>query len=218
MRIVVSLVLVLLLGVAAGCDARTPAGDPGKRATAERPVPEVSRGPVSAPPATPPRAEGLMAPHFFREGNAPQVDAPFAADSADENIVYPGARSSALPYVIGRDRMSILLGAGLARRDPRSEGFQGLLGVKWQLGSSTALRLDGVRRFDSRTSKNSAVRLGLTLQRPSTSPNASSTASESLDGSGRRLEARRVVSSDSGVPDGREVVARPANLPKVADQ
>ncbi|MEO7334863.1 MAG: hypothetical protein ABIZ71_13135 [Gemmatimonadales bacterium] len=193
------LTVALLVGVPASCDARSVVGAGSTAGLMGSPdallgVSEIQQFAIAANGAEPvahtgpvpaPRG-GLighpgasMSPRFLRDEAVESaiVGQPRGlADLSNESLP---ARSSVFPVVIGHNRMSILIGAGLARRDPRSNGFQGLVGAQLRVGPSTALRLDGFRAWNGRTAKNSTIRLGLTLtRRPGISvPTTTDTAS-----------------------------------------
>lgn len=78
------------------------------------------------------------------------------------------ARLTGVPLKFGP--MSVLLGAGAAHTDVQndlteSEGFQGLVGLKVGLGSSAALRLEGVTEFNEDDVRNQALQMGVSLYR-----------------------------------------------------
>lgn len=78
------------------------------------------------------------------------------------------ARLTGVPLKFGP--VSVLLGAGGAHTDVQndlteSDGFQGLAGLKVDLGSSAALRLEGVTELNDDDIRNQALQVGLSLYR-----------------------------------------------------
>lgn len=78
-------------------------------------------------------------------------------------------RLTAVPVILGP--LSVLAGAGAIHTDVQTplreetDGWQGLLGLKLDLGSTAALRVDGVMDFNDDESRNKAVQFGLSLYR-----------------------------------------------------
>lgn len=95
-----------------------------------------------------------------------QADRPDGLPSVDvETFAW---RLTAVPFVFGP--VSTLVGAGLSHTDiqndvDESEGFQGLLGAKVRLGSSSALRVEGVMDWNDDGIRNQALQVGLSLYR-----------------------------------------------------
>lgn len=83
-------------------------------------------------------------------------------------------RLTAVPLVFGP--VSTLVGAGFSHTDiendvDESDGFQGLVGAKVRLGSSAALRVEGVMDWNEDGIRNQALQVGLSLYRhPSKEP------------------------------------------------
>lgn len=78
-------------------------------------------------------------------------------------------RLTAVPLVVGP--LSVLLGAGAIHTDVQAplreetDGWQGLLGLKLDLGSAAALRVEGVMDLNDDETRNKAVQFGLSLYR-----------------------------------------------------
>ena len=78
-------------------------------------------------------------------------------------------RVTAVPLSMGP--LSVLLGAGAIHTDVQTplreetDGWQGLVGLKLALGSSAALRVEGVMDWNDDDTRNKAVQFGLSLYR-----------------------------------------------------
>ena len=180
------LTAALVVGVPASCDARSVDAPLGVSEIQQFATAANGAEPVAHSSLVPVVRGGLighsgasMSPRLLRDEAMESAIVGQPIGLADMNNESLPARSSVFPVVLGHNRMSILIGAGLARRDPRSNGFQGLVGAQLRVGPSTALRLDGFRAWNGRTARNSTIRLGLTLtRRPGTSvPTTTDTAS-----------------------------------------
>ncbi len=79
------------------------------------------------------------------------------------------ARLTAVPLIVGP--VSFLVGAGAVHTDYEvgvDDGFQGLVGMKWALGSSAALRVEGLldrNSMDGDETWNKAIQFGLSFYR-----------------------------------------------------
>lgn len=94
------------------------------------------------------------------------ADRPAGLQSAD--IESFAARLTAVPIIAGP--VSLLVGAGISHTDiqndiDESDGFQGLVGLKVRLGSSAALRVDGVMDWNDDGIRNQTLKMGLSLYR-----------------------------------------------------
>lgn len=78
-------------------------------------------------------------------------------------------RLTGVPLVMGP--LSVLLGAGAIHTDiqgplrEETDGWQGLVGLKLDVGSAAALRVDGVMDWNDDDTRNKAVQFGLSLYR-----------------------------------------------------
>ena len=76
------------------------------------------------------------------------------------------ARLLAVPLELGP--LDVLLGAGIGHTDWKtdvSDGFQALVGLKYGIGSSAALRAEAVMDFNDNKRRNKAIQVGLSLYR-----------------------------------------------------
>lgn len=95
-----------------------------------------------------------------------QADRPDGLRSVDVETF--SARLLGAPLTLGP--ASLLLGAGFDHTDVQndvieSDGFQGLVGLKVDLGSSVALRVEGVTEINEDDIRNQALQVGVSLFR-----------------------------------------------------
>src|SRR5690349_5158776 len=98
------------------------------------------------------------------EGGGGRSSRPLGLQSV--NQVSLAGRLTAVPVQFGR--LSVLLGAGAVHSDYQfgeTYGFQGLLGAKLALSDNVALRVDGLKNWNSNPSATSsrALQLGLSI-------------------------------------------------------